>query len=140
MNCMRKPILEEASVEVIPGKCVVSDNVSVLDLNLKTCSIGDTQFSAKFQLKISQDCELTGLCGYFDIFFDLPETPIMFSTGPQSKATHWKQTIFYFPEKMTVKKDEVLNCSITSKRMRTDVRALKISFTINEKTYRYVVD
>ena len=140
MNCMRAPILEEASVEVIPGRCVASDSVSVLDLDINTCSIADTQFSAKFELKIKDDCELTGLCGYFDIFFDLVEAPIMFSTGPHVKATHWKQTVFYLPDKMKVKKDEVLQCSITCKRMRTDVRALKISFTINEKTYRYIMD
>ena len=140
MNCMRKPILEEASIEVIPGRVVVSDNITVLDLDLNTCNIGDTQFSAKFDLRISQDSKLTGLCGYFDIFFDLPESPVMFSTGPQSKPTHWKQTIFYLPEKMAVKKDQILNCSISSKRMKTDVRALKVSLTINEKTYRYIVD
>lgn len=140
MNCMRKPILEEASIEVIPGRVVVSDNITVLDLDLNTCNIGDTQFSAKFDLRISQDSKLTGLCGYFDIFFDLPESPVRFSTGPQSKPTHWKQTIFYLPEKMAVKKDQILNCSISSKRMKTDVRALKVSLTINEKTYRYIVD
>ena len=101
---------------------------------------GWVPFSAKFELRIKDECELTGLCGYFDIFFDLAEAPIMFSTGPHVKATHWKQTVFYLPDKMEVKKDEVLQCSITCKRMRTDVRALKISFTINEKTYRYIMD
>ena len=69
MNCMRQPILEEASVEIIPGRAVVSDCPSVLNLDINTCSIEDTQFSSNFNLVISQDCELTGLCGYFDIFF-----------------------------------------------------------------------
>ena len=140
MNCMRQPILEEASVEVIPGKCVASDSISVLDLDLNTCSISDTQFSANFDLSISRDCDLTGLCGYFDIFFDMPQKSIMFSTGPQAKSTHWKQTVFYLPEKFPVKENEMLKCSIVCKRMRTDVRALKISLTINEKTYRYIMD
>jgi len=140
MNCMRQPILEEASVEVIPGKCVASDSISVLDLDLNTCSISDTQFSANFDLNISRDCDLTGLCGYFDIFFDMPQKSIMFSTGPQAKSTHWKQTVFYLPEKLPVKEKEILKCSIVCKRMRTDVRALKISLTINEKTYRYIMD
>ena len=140
MNCMRGPILGEASVEVIPGKCVVSDAVSVLDLDINTCAINDTQFTANFQLNINQDCELTGVCGYFDIFFDMPESPIMFSTGPNVKPTHWKQTVFYLPEKIPVRNEEILQCSIVCKRMRTDVRALKISLTINNKTYRYIMD
>ena len=140
MNCMRAPILEEASVEVIPERCVVSDSVSVLDLDINTCSINDTQFSASFQLTVTKDCELTGICGYFDIFFDLPQKPIMFSTGPHVTPTHWKQTVFYLPEKLPVKNQEQLQCSIVCKRMKTDVRALKISLTINEKTYRYIMD
>lgn len=140
MNCMRAPILEEASVEVIPGACVVSDSVSVLQLDINTCAISDTQFSANFQLNINQDCEITGLCGYFDIFFDMPEVPVMFSTGPNVKPTHWKQTVFYLPEKMSVRNEDILQCSIACKRMRTDVRALKISLTINNKTYRYLMD
>ena len=140
MNCMRQPILEEASVEIIPGRAVVSDCPSVLNLDINTCSIEDTQFSSNFNLVISQDCELTGLCGYFDIFFDMPEKPCMFSTSPQVKPTHWKQTVFYFPEKMSVKEKQVLQCSIICKRMRTDVRALKISLSVNDKTYRYIMD
>jgi len=140
MSCMRVPILEEASVEVIPDSVRVSNTATVLDLDINTCSISDTSFTSSFLLNISRDCELTGVCGYFDIFFDLPDLSVMFSTGPHVKPTHWKQTIFYFPEKLPVKENSSLNCSITCKRMRTDVRSLKISLTIEEKTFKYLMD
>ena len=140
MSCMRVPILEEASVEIIPDSVRASDTATVLDLDINTCSIADTSFTSSFLLKISRDCELTGLCGYFDIFFDLPDLSVMFSTGPHVKPTHWKQTIFYFPEKLPVKENSSLNCSITCKRMRTDVRSLKISLTIEDKTFKYIMD
>lgn len=32
----------------------------------------------------------------------------MFSTAPSAKATHWKQTVFYFRDTLTVCKDEEL--------------------------------
>ena len=140
MSCMRIPILEEASVEVIPDSVRVSDTATVLDLDLSTCTISNTSFTSNFQLKISRDCDLTGVCGYFDIFFDLPDLSVMFSTGPHVKPTHWKQTVFYLPEKLPVKESSSLQCSITCKRMRTDVRSLKISLTIEDKTFKYIMD
>ena len=140
MSCMRVPILEEASVEVIPDTVRASNTATVLNLDLSTCTISNTSFTSSFQLKISRDCELTGICGYFDIFFDLPDLTVMFSTGPQVAPTHWKQTIFYLPDKLPVKQNTTLNCSITCKRMRTDVRSLKISLTIEDKTYKYIMD
>lgn len=140
MSCMRLPILEEASVEVIPDSVRASNTATVLDLDINTCTIADTSFTSSFKLQISRDCELTGLCGYFDIFFDLPDLAVMFSTGPHVKPTHWKQTIFYFPEKLPVTENSSLQCSITSKRMKTDARSLKISLTVEDKTFKYIMD
>jgi len=139
MSCMRAPILEEASVEVVPHEFVVSNSAKVLDLNINTCAVGDTEFTSSFDLHITKDCELTGILGYFDTFFDLP-TPVMFSTGPHVKPTHWKQTVFFLPEKVAVTKNQILACKIICKRMKTDARALKVSLTLDEKTYRYTVD
>merc|ERR1711892_410900 len=139
MSCMRLPILEEASVEVVPNQYVVSNSVNVLDLNINTCSVADTEFNSSFDLHITKDSDLTGILGYFDTFFDL-STPVMFSTGPQVKPTHWKQTVFYLPEKLPVKENQTLVCKMVCKRMKTDARALKVSLTLDEKTYRYTVD
>jgi len=139
MSCMRSPILGEASVEVVPGNLVVSNSCNVLDLNINTCSVADTEFSSSFELKITKDCDLTGILGYFDTFFDL-STPVMFSTGPQVKPTHWKQTVFFLPEKLPVKLNQIISCKIVCKRMKTDARALKVSLHLDEKTFRYTVD
>jgi len=139
MSCMRSPILGEASVEVVPSQYVVSNSVNVLDLNINTCSVADTEFNSSFDLHITKDCDLTGILGYFDTFFDL-STPVMFSTGPHVKPTHWKQTVFYLPEKLPVKENQTLVCKMVCKRMKTDARALKVSLTLDEKTYRYTVD
>jgi len=139
MSCMRGPILEEASVEVVPNQFVVSNSFKVLDLNINTCTVADTEFSSSFQLQITKDCDLTGILGYFDTFFDLP-TPVMFSTGPQVKPTHWKQTVFFLPEKVPVKQNQTISCKMICKRMKTDARALKVSLTLDDKTYRYTVD
>jgi len=140
MSCMRSPILGEASVEVVGSQFVASSSPKVLDLDINTCSVADTEFTSSFTLEISRDCELTGILGYFDTFFDLPTSPVMFSTGPDSTPTHWKQTVFYLPEKISVVEGQELSGRIVCKRMKTDARALKVSLTLGDQTYRYTVD
>jgi len=139
MKCMRAPILEEASVEVVPSSSVCSDSSMVLDLNLNTCTIDDTQFNTPFTLTINRDCNLTAIVGYFDTYFNL-STPVMFSTGPLATPTHWKQTIFYLPAKLPVTVGQQIPCNIICKRMKCDSRALKVALTVDGVVYKYTVD
>ena len=46
--------------------------------------------------------DMQGLVGYFDIGFDGVQHPLHMSTGPQDFATHWKQTIFFFKQPLSV--------------------------------------
>eukprot|EP00088_Acartia_fossae_P030332 TRINITY_DN3130_c0_g1_i1.p1 TRINITY_DN3130_c0_g1~~TRINITY_DN3130_c0_g1_i1.p1 ORF type:complete len:566 (+),score=127.74 TRINITY_DN3130_c0_g1_i1:27-1724(+) len=140
MKCMRAPILEEASVEVVPSASVCSEPALVLDLDLNTCSVEDTQFDTQFTLNITRDCNLTAIVGYFDTYFDLEEEKVSFSTGPQATPTHWKQTIFYLPSRLSVKSGQQLTCKIVCKRMKCDSRALKVALTIDGQVYKYTVD
>jgi len=140
MKCMRAPILEEASVEIVPSACMISEPALVLDLDLNTCTVEDTQFNTPFTLNITRDCNLTAIVGYFDTYFNLPTSQVMFSTGPHATPTHWKQTIFYLPSRLPVKSGQQLACNILCKRMKTDSRALKVALTIDGVVYKYTVD
>jgi len=139
MTCMRSPILEEASVEVVPGDSLVSNSAEVLHLDINTCTVQDTEFVTDFKLSISKECNVTAIVGYFDTYFDLPN-PVMFSTGPAVTPTHWKQTIFYMPQPIPVKVDQILNCKIVCKRMKTDARALKVALHVDDLVLKYTVD
>ena len=86
-----------------------------------------------------QECNITAIVGYFDTYFDLPN-PVMFSTGPAVTPTHWKQTIFYMPQPIPVKVDQILKCKIVCKRMKTDARALKIALHVDDLVLKYTVD
>lgn len=45
---------------------------------------------------------MQGLIGYFDIGFDGVDHPVHLSTSPQDLPTHWKQTIFFFKQSLSV--------------------------------------
>jgi len=139
MSCMRSPILGEASVEVVPQQHVVSNCVQVLDLDINSCTVADTEFTSDFVLEISRDGDLTAVVAWFDTYFEL-ENPVVFSTGPHSTPTHWKQTVFYLSEKVPIVKGQHIQGQIVCKRMRTDARALKVSLTLDGRTCRYTVD
>jgi hypothetical protein len=42
------------------------------------------------------------LVGYFDTRFQGLHKPVSFSTGPAARTTHWKQTVFYLEDTLTV--------------------------------------
>lgn len=52
------------------------------------------------------------LVAHFDCTFGSSHTSVEFSTGPQAPYTHWKQTVFYLNEVLTVKQGEVLTGTI----------------------------
>jgi protein arginine N-methyltransferase 1 len=60
--------------------------------------------------------------GYFDIEFSHCHKPVKFSTGPHAKYTHWKQTVFYLQDALTMEVGEtvegVLRCRPNAKNHR----------------------
>jgi len=139
MTCMRDPILGEANVQIIENSSIASNEAKVLELDLNSCSVSDTEFESPFSFTISRPCNLTAVVGWFDTFFDLPN-PVLLSTSPKCAPTHWKQTVFYLPEKISVEEGQQISGKIICKRMVSDARALKVSLTLGERTYRYTVD
>jgi len=69
---------------------------------MNKCSVQDTNFDSTFTLTAKRTTELVAFSGYFDTFFDLADKNVMFSTGPHATPTHWKQTVFYLPESISV--------------------------------------
>lgn len=53
---------------------------------------------------------------------------LTYSTSPESPYTHWKQTVFYFDDYLTVKKNE--NCFGVFKLKPNDRNNRDLDFTI----------
>ena len=48
------------------------------------------------------------------------------STGPEARYTHWKQTVFYMPDSLTIQGNEVISGSFeVEQNKRNKVRASK---------------
>lgn len=70
-------------------------------------------FKAPFEVTFSRDDYVHALVAFFDVEFNYSHKPISFSTGPADKYTHWKQTVFYLKDILTVKAGEKLSGTLS---------------------------
>ena len=137
MSCLRTPMITEASVEVIPESKVVTTDAIIHELNIATCELKDTEFTKNFSFVAKADCSMTAIAGYFDCFFEAPPhvapdwQSVKFTTGPFGPPTHWKQTVFYLENKISIQCEQKICGSIKVIRPTKDARALKVKLTLN---------
>jgi len=126
MSCIKEMALVEPLVEICDPHQVVSDACSILDIDLYTCTKEELDFTAPFQLRFSRDDYCHAFVAFFTVDFSKSHTTIRFSTGPRSTYTHWKQTVFYLDNPITVCQAETLNGNISVKRNKKNPRDIDI--------------
>jgi protein arginine N-methyltransferase 1 len=124
---LKATALSEPLVDTVEVKAAVTDPASVITLDLYTCTTADLAFSIPFSLKCRRDDFIHALVAWFDIDFTACHKPIRFSTGPHTKYTHWKQTVFYLQEVLTVQQDEEVSCRLVVKPNEKNRRDLDIT-------------
>lgn len=129
---LKKTALTEPLVDTVDMKAVVTDPTAVLVLDLYTCKTSDLIFSSPFTLDCRRDDFVHALIAWFDIDFTACHKPIRFSTGPHTKYTHWKQTVFYLHDALTVQQGEKIQGVLENKPNKRNKRDLdvKISYQL----------
>ncbi|KAI2467756.1 protein arginine N-methyltransferase 1 [Annulohypoxylon bovei var. microspora] len=123
---LKETALAEPLVDTVEVKAAVTDPTSVLTLDLYTCTTADLAFSIPFKLSARRDDFVHALVAWFDIDFTACHKPIRFSTGPHTKYTHWKQTVFYLNQVLTVQQGEEITCNLDVKPNEKNRRDLDI--------------
>jgi len=138
MSSMIPEVLREASIETVPAVKILSDPSLVLHLDLKTCHVQETEFFTAFKLTMTRTDMLTALVGSFDVTFHLDHTVVL-PTSPYDPPTHWKQTVFYLPQPISVQKGQVLVCSIEVRRHAKSARGLQVTLIIDGEKLKYTL-
>jgi protein arginine N-methyltransferase 1 len=131
---LKSTALSEPLVDTVDLKAVVTDPVPVLTLDLYTCTVADLAFKTPFTLTAKRDDFIHALVSWFDIDFTACHKPIRFSTGPHTKYTHWKQTVFYIKDVLTVQDGEEVQCQLDVKPNSKNRRDLDIEVGYNFQT------
>lgn len=131
---LKATALSEPLVDTVEMKAVVTDPVSVITFDLNTVKVEDLAFRSPFRLTARRDDFIHALISWFDIEFAACHKPIKFSTGPHTKYTHWKQTVFYLKEVLTMENTEVISGWLTSKPNEKNRRDLDIKIEYEFET------
>lgn len=126
---MKDVALAEPIVDVVEAKAVVTNNCPVLTIDLYTVQPADLSFSQPFELYAQRSDFVHALIAWFDIEFGACHKPIRFSTSPHARYTHWKQTVFYLHDVLTIEENEVITGYLTTKPNDKNKRDLDINIS-----------
>ncbi|KAI4868529.1 protein arginine N-methyltransferase 1 [Hypoxylon rubiginosum] len=131
---LKETALAEPLVDTVEVKAAVTDPTAVLTLDLYKCTTADLAFSIPFKLSCRRNDFVHALVAWFDIDFTACHKPIRFSTGPHTKYTHWKQTVFYLGQVLTVDEGEEIDCRLEVKPNDKNRRDLDIKISYDLET------
>lgn len=123
---LKKTAMSEPLVDTVDMKAIVTDPAAIITLDLYKVQPKDLAFRVPYQLKARRNDFVHALIAWFDIEFTACHKPVKFSTGPHTKYTHWKQTVFYLTDVLTVEENETISGYLENKPSEKNHRDLDI--------------
>ena len=130
MTAFKEIALAEPVVDVVDANHVLSDSQPILNVDILTCTKEDLAFASPFRLRAQRNDFVHGFVAYFECAFTQVHKPIGFSTAPFAKYTHWKQTIFYTRQTLTICEGEEISGTISCKPNPNNNRDLDICMDV----------
>ncbi|RHZ56744.1 hypothetical protein CDV55_105293 [Aspergillus turcosus] len=131
---MKEIALTEPLVDTVEVKALVTDPCSIITFDLYTVTKADLSFRVPFSLPVKRSDFIHAIIAWFDIDFTACHKPISFSTGPHAKYTHWKQTVFYLRDVLTVEEEESVSGILENKPNDKNPRDLDIQISYKLET------
>ncbi|KAK2452075.1 putative protein arginine N-methyltransferase [Trifolium repens] len=113
MSCIKKQALMEPLVDTVDQNQIATNSQLLKTMDISKMSAGDCSFTAPFKLVAVRDDFIHALVAYFDVSFTKCHKLMGFSTGPKSRSTHWKQTVLYLEDVLTICEGETIVGSMT---------------------------
>jgi protein arginine N-methyltransferase 1 len=126
---LKATAMTEPLVDTVDMKAIVTDPANIITFDLYTVTVADLAFHVPYTLKARRSDFVHALIAWFDIEFTACHKPIRFSTGPHTKYTHWKQTVFYLKDVLTVEEGETITGMIKNVPSEKNHRDLDIDIT-----------
>ncbi|KAM3859047.1 protein arginine N-methyltransferase 8-B [Diretmus argenteus] len=133
MSCIRNVAMREPLVDVVDPKQLVTNSCLLKEVDIYTVKPEDLSFTSAFCLQIQRNDYVHALVTYFNIEFTKCHKKTGFSTAPDAPSTHWKQTVFYLEDYLTVKKGEEIFGSVTVRPNEKNVRDLEFTLELDFK-------
>jgi len=106
MSCIKKIAIREPLVDTVEGKALLTNACKFYTVNLDTVKVEELIFKNPFSVKATRNDNMHAFIAWFDVEFSKCHKPIVISTAPTATYTHWKQTVFYIEDILTVNEGE----------------------------------
>ncbi|KAJ5477136.1 Protein arginine N-methyltransferase 1 [Penicillium diatomitis] len=126
---MKEIALTEPLVDTVEMKALVTEPCEIITFDLNTVTTADLAFKVPYKLTAQRSDFIHALIAWFDIDFSACHKPIHFSTGPHAKYTHWKQTVFYLRDVLTVEEGETVSGVLENRPNDKNKRDLDINIS-----------
>ncbi|PIN22207.1 Protein arginine N-methyltransferase PRMT1 [Handroanthus impetiginosus] len=135
MSCIGKQSMMEPLVDIVEEKQIVTNCQLLKTMDISKMSPADASFTAPFKLVAERDDYIHALVAYFDVSFTKCHKLMGFSTGPKSRATHWKQTVLYLEDVLTICEGEAVMGTMTVAPNKKNPRDVDITlkYSLNGK-------
>jgi len=126
MSCIKKLAMQEPLVDTVDANQVMTSGAKLITIDIQTCKIEDLAFTVPFRFTASRDDFCHAFVVYFDIEWSKCHKKVYFSTAPHATYTHWKQTVFYLEDVLSIKKGEEIRGNFTCKPNEKNPRDLDL--------------
>jgi len=133
MSCIKHLAIKEPLVDVVEANQVMTNSFKLITLDMNTVTVADLNWKAPFKLAAQRNDFCHALVVYFDIEFSRCLKNVYFSTAPHAAYTHWKQTVFYLEDVLSMKKGEEIRGEFTCKPSAKNFRELDLSIAYQFK-------
>ncbi|MCO5606897.1 hypothetical protein L7F22_061088 [Adiantum nelumboides] len=131
MSCVRKQAMLEPLVDTVDQNQIVTNCQLLKTMDIEKISSLDVSFSAPFKLIAQRSDYVHALVAYFDVSFTKCHKPTGFSTGPKARPTHWKQTVLYLEDVLTMCEGEAVSGTFLVAPNVKNPRDIDIKLTYN---------
>ncbi|CAF1323482.1 unnamed protein product [Adineta steineri] len=135
MSCLKNYVMREPLIDTVDKRQICTDHFPLKTFDLKTMTVNDINVHSKFRLRALRDDYVHAFVTYFIVEFTACPQRTVINTAPGAGYTHWKQTVFYFPDYATIKQDEQLEGEFSCKVNLENTKKLdfEIDFQFNGK-------
>eukprot|EP01087_Luapelamoeba_hula_P014599 TRINITY_DN430_c0_g1_i1.p1 TRINITY_DN430_c0_g1~~TRINITY_DN430_c0_g1_i1.p1 ORF type:complete len:351 (-),score=61.85 TRINITY_DN430_c0_g1_i1:151-1203(-) len=135
MSCIKEIAMQEPLVDCVESQAVVTDSFPILTINIMKATLGNaSKFSSPFKISALRNDLAHAFVCYFDIHFTHGDHVVSFSTGPHSHYTHWKQTVLYMNDVLSVYKGEAIEGELSCEPNASNPRDMDIKLTFAHTT------
>eukprot|EP00250_Pteridium_aquilinum_P034747 c8041_g1_i1 orf=211-1374(-) len=131
MSCVRQQAMLEPLVDTVDQNQIVTNCQLLKTMDIEKMVSQDVSFSAPFKLVAQRSDYVHALVAYFDVSFTKCHKPVGFSTGPKARPTHWKQTVLYLEDVLTMCEGEAVTGTMSVALNAKNPRDIDIKLTYN---------